>query len=74
VPVKRLEDLMREVLHPTLPHIDCRCYGLECLIEDCMHTGKGGQGGPEGVGGLRYLGARELTYKLAFLASSTQVW
>ena len=38
-------------------------------------AGRGNPNGTaaEGVGGLRYLGVRELTYKLAFLASSVMV-
>ncbi|KAK9814673.1 hypothetical protein WJX72_009570 [[Myrmecia] bisecta] len=34
--------------------------------------GAGTQNGGEGVSGLKYLGVRELTYKLCFLASTTQ--
>ena len=41
-----------------------------CAVRGSDRRGNGGQ---EGVTGIKYLGARELTYKLAFLACSTQV-
>ena len=39
-----------------------------------IRTGRGqGQNVDQGVTGPKFLGVRELTYKLAFMASSTQV-